>query len=88
MTLKLEDSLLDGIPSHQPMYQYRVLLPYPIGSIGRLILYCGIPPRVDYKHVVRGRKGQPDSPGLKGEEHHLRTIGRLKTLNYRTSLSG
>ena len=47
------------------------LLPEAVGSVGRLILHGGVPPRVKMDHVVGGGKVEPLPARLQADEEEI-----------------
>jgi hypothetical protein len=86
MALKVQDSLLNRVTSHKSVNEDRVLLSDPIGTVSRLVLDGGVPPRIYNEDMIRRGEGEPYSTGLEREKHDFRTISRLKTLNERPSV--
>jgi hypothetical protein len=64
MALERKDTLLYGVLTDKTMDEDGVLLSYAIGTVGRLVLDCGIPPRVNDEDMVSRRQRQPDTARL------------------------
>ena len=70
-TVELEDGLLHGPARDQPIDGHGALLPEAVGSVGRLILHGGVPPRVKMDHVVGGGKVEPLPARLQADEEEI-----------------
>ena len=75
--MELEDGLLHGPARDQPVDGHGALLPEAVGSVGRLILHGGVPPRVKMDHVVGGGKVEPLPARLQADEEEI-ALARLE----------
>lgn len=69
---------LDGVLRDELEHAHCLALSHPMHTVHRLCLDRALPPRVAEEHVARRGKVQTHSPGLERDQHHDRTIIRVR----------
>ena len=76
--LHLQDPLLNGSLDNELENAHVMSLANAVGSVGRLILGSGVPPRVIVDDDVRGREIESDAAGFKRDKENVAAT-RLKS---------
>jgi hypothetical protein len=88
MGLERQDPLLDRVAGNQSVNQDRILLADPVGSVGGLVLYGGVPPRIEDVDVVCRGQIETDPSCLERQKENAWTICPLKISNHPFSING
>src|SRR5688572_17071436 len=69
--MQLDNALLDGPLGDKPVNGDRTLLPQAMRTVGGLIFYSRIPPRIHVNDIIRGGQAQSNASSSKANQEYI-----------------